>query len=669
MPKELPTYLKREAHHGQRITSGIPEPGSQLDRRATVVTIDKEKRTLELSFSSEIEVKRWAGFIEVLDHSPDAADLLRLNARGPLLFNHDLDEVIGVIESAEIASDRKGRALVRFGNSARAKEVWDDVQDGILSNVSVGYRIHEIKLKESRENGDDVYVVTRWEPYEISIVSAPADTSVGVGRSAQPTKPEPKKDSLMNRDQMIAWLAARGIQVAADIADTELVRMVTEYKPATPTPAPAQRSIQVGEDNSDAVKTERKRMAEIMAAGKQFKLGELAERFVTEGKSLDEFRAAALDEISKRTASFRESQSPIGLSDRETRSFQFLRLVRALCDPTNKKLRDAAGFELEAVEAAAAIHKKATQRDAKGIIIPNDILRSRLIQGERDIVSIKDGAGYTGTGSNTVQTQLLASSYFELLREASTIMRLGTTLGGLVGNLDIPKEAADGDNAGWIGEDDEAPVSEITFGKISLTPKTVATTGSVTREMLMQSSLDVEAIFRRSLARAVARKIDYAGYYGDGTSNAPVGIRETDGVNYKPFTGDNPTFPELVDMETLIATENLDPRSARYVFNAAMRGYLKQTKKFSTDATSMIMLENGEVNGYGHEMTNRIATGQVFFGDFAELLIGMWGGLDIVVDPYTHSNRGRIRMSLFQTVDFEVRRPEAFTFGARSTLS
>lgn len=651
--KGLPAFQTREAPTGARITSGIPQPGAEFNRLASVVTVDKDKRTLELSFSSEIEVKRWPGFIEVLDHGREAVDLTRLNARGPLLFNHDLDKVVGVIESAEIGSDRKGRAVVRFGNSERAREVWQDVQDGILSNVSVGYRIHEIKLSESRENGDDVYVVTRWEPYEISIVSAPADTSVGVGRSVQPSKTNSEIHPM--KDKLIAACAARGITLKGDETEDQLLALLGTK------PEPEVRTIEVVRDNSDAAKAERQRAADILAAGKQFKAEDLAQRAVAEGKTLDQFRTELLDEVNKRQAAFREAGAPLGLSDKEVRQFQFLRLIRSLTDPQSKKFRDEAAFELEVTEAARS-HRK----QARGTVIPVDVLRAPLsAEARRDIVSIKTGAGYTGTGDNTVQTTLLASSFFELLRNRATIMQLGTVLGGLVGDFDMPKQATNAANAAWIGEDDEAPVRAMTFGQISLRPKTVAAYGQITRKMLMQSSLDVEALLRRDLAASMAQAIDYAGYYGDGTSNAPVGIKETAGINSIDFAAANPTWVELVNMETEIEADNINPASARYVFNARMKGHCKTTQKFPATPTGATIWEGNGVNGYGAEITNQIANGHVFFGDFSELIIGMWGGLDIVVDPYTESKRGRIVITNFQDVDFEVRRPEAFTFGVQ----
>jgi HK97 family phage major capsid protein/HK97 family phage prohead protease len=634
-------------------------PGEEGRRIMSVEKIDADKRTVELSFSSDIEVKRW-GMIEVLDHSPKAVDLSRLNAGGPLLFNHDLDEVLGVIERAWLDGTGKGRALVRFSKRQDAEEVWQDIQDGILKNVSVGYRINEVKLKETRDDGTDVYLVTKWEPYEISIVTAPADPSVGVGRTLQ-TPQQPEKPISPMKDKLIAACAARGITLKGDETEDQLLSLLG----TKPEPTPAKRSIEVGEDHSDAVKAERQRMADITAAAKKLKLNELGERFVTEGKSIDEFRAAALDEITKRATAFKESHTPIGLNDKEARSFQFLNLVRSLADPQNKGLREAAAFEFEVCEAARS-HRK----NARGTVVPVDVLHKPLSeQARRDIISIKTGSGYTGTGGETVQTTLLASSFYELLRNRTSIMRLGTILGGLVGDIDIPKQLTNAANAEWIGEDEQAPNKQMTFGSISLSPKTVACYGHVTRKMLMQSSLDVEALLRRDLAAAMSQAIDLAGYYGDGTGNAPKGIRYSDGVNALYFGASAPTYAELVEMETLIEEANLDVAASRYVHNARMKGTFKTTKKVAGSSTETFLWEGNGVNGYASDVTNQIENGHVFFGDFSELLIGMWGGLDIIVDPYTQSSRGRIVVNNFQDVDFEVRRPEAFVFGTTLAAS
>lgn len=152
------------------------------NRGAEVTGVDRTARTVDLAFSSEAEVSRWFG-IEVLSHDAEAVDLSRLNDGGAVLDNHDLAQHLGVVVHAWVDPDRKCRAVVRFGSSASADAMLQGIADGIKRHVSVGYRILEVKLTEERE-GVDVYTVTRWEPYEISIVPVPADTTVGIGRSA-----------------------------------------------------------------------------------------------------------------------------------------------------------------------------------------------------------------------------------------------------------------------------------------------------------------------------------------------------------------------------------------------------------------------------------------------------------------------------------------------------
>ena len=123
-----------------------------------------------------------------------------------------------------------------------------------------------------------------------------------------------------------------------------------------------------------------------------------------------------------------------------------------------------------------------------------------------------------------------------------------------------------------------------------------------------------------------------------------------------------PSFGKLVDMETAIATDNADVQGTNYVANAKFRGYAKQTEKFST--TGATIWEPGNtVNGYGCEITNQIADGDVFFGNFMDLIVAMWGGLEITVDPYSNSKKGRLRIVAFQDVDFALRRTESFCLG------
>lgn len=631
--------------------------------------VDKAARTVELTFSSDIELERWPGMIEVLSHASDAVDLTRLLNGAPLLFNHDHDEYIGVIETATIGADRKGRAVVRFSENEDGEKIWRDVQAGILRNVSVGYRILEVKLTEERENGVDVYTVSRWEPYEVSIVTVPADVTVGIGRDARsffaksPTTP--KSEIVMNRAQIIAMLRQLNVSFAETATDDELSALLQRSLPASaptsipaPASAPAAPITTGAEQRNQGDSGERDRVRSIFAAGRQYDAVDLAQDAVERGHSVEQFRTALIDHIDKRNKSVVDGTKPVGLTEKEARSFSFTKLFRALtCEPEQrKKYNDEAAFELDACRAAT---DKLTHRSAHGTVIPTDVLMQPLL-GQRNITGAQTASGYINAGTNSIQTLLLTSSFIDLLRNRSFLMSVVTELSGLVGNIDIPKQLT-GPAAEWIGEDTAGSPTGITFGLVSLRPRTMTSRTEITRKLLMQNSLGVEALLRADMVKVMALELDRAGLYGSGLSNQPLGLAGTSGINTGTWAAANaPTFAELVAMETSIAQDNADVQGMAYAFNAGLRGRFKTTTKFGSGTETTIWEPGDTVNGYATQVSNVLTNSDVFFGNWADLLIGMWGGLDVTVDPYTHSDKGRIRITNFQDVDFAVRRPESF---------
>jgi len=236
----------------------------------------------------------------------------------------------------------------------------------------------------------------------------------------------------------------------------------------------------------------------------------------------------------------------------------------------------------------------------------------------------------------------------------------------LVGDIDIPKELTSMSTA-WIGEDEDAPQTDIDFGVIGLRNKTISARGAVTRKLLKQSSIDVEALIRMSVAKAIALEIDRAGIYGDGTNNQPIGIVPTNNINAVNFsTASKPTYAEIVEMETQIAADNADIGTMLYMLPATMRGHLKTTQKFDGTNGNPIWESGNTLNGYQTEVTNQILGTDIIFGNFSDLYVGMWGGLELTVDPYTKAETGRIKINAFQDVDFEVARPESFCLGRYS---
>ena len=575
-------------------------------KRSELTTFDEvEERTYEFPFSSEFPVARYFGN-EILSHEGESADLSRLNDGAPLLFNHNPERVIGVVERAYIdGNKRRGYARVRFSRNAFAQEILGDVKDGVLRNVSFGYSIDKM---EERGSGD--YVATAWSPYEISVVSIPADNTVGIGRSLVP---------------------------APDAAS------------AAPSPDPLPPMENTAPDlavvRAEAVEAERTRISSISALCTKHRMADLGQQLVESGRSIDEARAAVLDKLNVPQETVNMSAAEIGLSAQESRRFSFLRAINYLANPTDRSAREAAAFEIEASDAAAA----KLGRQSRGITIPQDVLR-------RDL-----NVGTASAGGNLVATELDAGSFIDLLRNASALDQAGATvLTGLTGNVAIPRQSGAG-TAYWVAESGAPTESQQTVDQVSLTPKTVAAFTDYSRRLMLQSSIDVENMIRTDLATVLALKIDLAGLYGTGSNSEPLGLKLTTGIGTEDFAADAPTFAEVVALESDVATANALMGSPVYLMNAAMRGNLKTTKK---DAGSGIfIMENGEVNGYAGVLSNQVAAKDLWFGNFADLIIGYFSGLDLMVDPYTHSTSGTVRVVAMQDVDIAVRHPESFSRG------
>jgi len=644
-----------------------------LSRLAEVREVDAEARTVELAFSSELEVERFFG-IEVLSHDPASVRMARMEGGAALLVNHDWDDQIGVVESARIDSDKRGRAVVKFGRGVRADEIFQDVVDGIRRHVSVGYLIHKIEI-EDRAGQADMVTVTDWEPFEVSIVAVAADPSVGVGREMgsgeppeEPGAPAADTDDTIADDGRAAQSQTRSDAMEKILRDGagNLVRAlvdgdgkITEVLETLEEAGEATRQGQAAGSSAERV-----RVRSIMEMGEKYGADDLARDFVKDGKGADEFQRALLDHVDggRRSASPLSDRHNVGLSDSERDSFSFIRAIRALSDPTNRRAQEAAAFEFEASEAAA----QAMGRSAEGIMVPPEVLT-------RAVNTDTSGTAAGDTGGNAIATTLQSQSFIEMLRNRAAFMRLATPLSGLVGNIDIPLQSS-GASGYWIGEDDDATEDGLELGQLSMSPKTVAAFSEITRKLLKQSSMDMEALVRRDLATALALTIDTAGFYGTGSGNQPKGIKNYSGINAVDFAGAAsgggaalPTYEEVVQMESAIASDNADVNSMAYAMGSGMRGHMKTTERFS-GSNGMPIWENGNtVNGYRSEVTNQIVPGDLFFGNWADVVVGMWGGLDITVDPYSNSKKGRLRIVTMQDVDILLRRVESFCYGSDAT--
>lgn len=574
----------------------------------------EDERTVEFSFSSETPVRRWFGN-EVLSHDSKAVDLGRMNDGAPVLFNHDPDRVIGVVERAWIDGEkRRARALVRFSRNAFAEEVLADVRDGVLRNISVGYSI------DTAEEREDNIVITRWQPHEVSVVSVPADPTIGIGRS-----------------------------LATEVA-------VTAATPPVPSPTTMEDNTpNLEEVRAQAFAEERSRVASITALCREHNV-DLSQSLIERGASKEQAMAEVLEEIGKRAkqpatakpvAAQPVAQSAeIGLTEKEQRSYSFVKAIRAMAYPNDRAAYEDAAFERE---VSAAVEQR-TGKSAQGYLVPDDVLRRDLT------VSTGSAAG------DLVFTDARPGSFIELLRNRLALNTLGVTmLTGLNGPVAIPRQTG-APTAYWVAEKGAPSESNPTVDQVNLTPKTLGAYTEFSRRLVLQSSIDVEQMVRNELATVIALEIDRAALYGLGNTNQPLGLKLVTGINTENFGAAAPTYAELVSMETKVAADNADIGAMSYVTNSTIYGGFKTTEKASSTA-QFVLEPGGTVNGYGVVRSNQVATGDVFFGVWSQMLMGMWGALDLQVNPYALDTSGGVRVTALQDVDIAVRHPEAFCRG------
>lgn len=560
----------------------------------------ESERSVPVVLSTEYPVERTWG-IEVLDHHPDSVDLSR--APLPLIESHDNSQInIGLVDDLRVVN-KKLRGTLKLGFSARAEEIWTDIKAGIIRNVSIGYEI----IKQITEPNGVVRVI-QFMPYELSLVSTPADPLSGINR-------------------------CKGIQM------TEAVEKIPrgERKRA-----------------NAQLMAEKERIDEIREVGKFFEAPELAQQWIDSGDSADGFRLM-MHERAKRE--FVPAVSPdigrghefYGIDQRDLKRFSIRKAVLACIDPS-KFARDA-GFE---IEVSNHIAQQRGKELASGFHVPLSLPQ------QRDIT-------FAGTGSNLVSTDHMAGEFIDVLRNRSILMRLPTTkLSGLQGNVAIPTKTGTS-TAYWIDNDGSALTeSDPAFGQVTLTPKTVGGLVDITRRTLMQSSPSVEALIQEDLADMLAVEIDAKGIAGDGTGNTPVGTLNTAGIGSTTYAnGGSPDFADIVALEGTIASANADGSSIAYLVTPQLMTKLKSTD-VGTDTGQFVYTTGkepgqGRMNGLPAYYSGNVPAGYAIAGNWASLIVAEWGSMEIDVDPYgTNFASGTVSIRAFMDVDFNVRHAGAF---------
>lgn len=581
-----------------RSLPGLPVGVERSQRRLATfdrATVNADARTVELAFSSELPVERWWG-VEILGHEAAEIDQSFIGSgTAPLLVDHNARDLVGVVEAVTLGADRKMRARVRFGRGARAEEVMGDVADGIRANVSVGYELLELRLIAEEKGKPPVYRC-RWKPIEVSLVSIPADPTVGVGRDGAPTiAAQPKRTAHM------------------------------QPNPAPPGGAP---------DDFARRERERREIMELAELAGELELGRDA---IVRGTQLEAFRA----ELIARRGERRPLLSPTGTPFADTGDrhldgalgeFSLLRLVAGASQP-------GSGVDWGRERELSTELARRSGRRFRGFAVPRSVLHAPLPQGART-VSTTAPAG--GPGSNLIQTTNDGAQFIDLLRANVVIQELGATiLSSMVGNVDIPRQSGAA-IAAWIAEDSPITVSDPTFGKVSLTPKHVAGIVEISRNMMLQPSISMEQVVRDDLAKQIALALDTAAVNGSGASNQPRGVMNQAGIGVVAMgtNGAALTFDAAADLMGAVADVNAERGAVGFLTNTKVRRAAAKLKDTQGRPLGMDVVFQGMPRAFSNVVPSNLTKGTgtnlsaMLYGNWRELLIADWGPLDIMVNPY-----------------------------------
>ena len=291
-----------------------------------------------------------------------------------------------------------------------------------------------------------------------------------------------------------------------------------------------------------------------------------------------------------------------------------------------------------------------------------------------------------------VPNEILAG-YIELLRAESVVMGMGATvLDNLTGiPVTLPKQTG-GATGYWVGENEQITSSELTTGMISLTPKKVGALVKISNETLKYTNPSAEALIRNDLFTTIALKIDYTCLKGSGSANEPTGIANVSDINTVAIgtSGGAPTFDLLYDMQYALQEDNAYRGKLGYLFHPATRRRLVKTKvaQFTTDTDGEYIIqpmtsESSLVSWMGHpyKMTTQIPINltkgnstnctEIYFGNWAEMIIGMWGGIELMASKETSTafEYDQTWVRILQSIDIQVRHAQSFCLINDATIA
>lgn len=584
--------------------------------------IDETDRTVELSFASEIPVVRdikGTLYNEILLCSPENVDLSRLNDGAPVLVEHDAMRQVGIVENARVDMDKVCRATVRFSALGTANTIFGMILEGIRPKVSVGYNILDYYL-----DGNDL-IVSKWQPYEVSSVSTPADNSVGVGRSLnsndeitledQPQMEPEQKEELVQEVEVIEEVQEEEVPVQEESeevveAESEVIEEVQEVQPELV----EERSIAVTDIQESINKeVEANRIRELQSISSV--LGVSTEEAIKNGVSVEDFK--------------RSLNTDNKSIDKDIKKMEKKSLI-------NEGLRSLKGeaHDLESFE-----------KGARGY---NADLNA-MVRSTADTTSTVTAAGLV--------KEELADSYIRQLLARTVLGELPVTVfGGLAGrgNFSIPRAKGMNPSAKFYNEDEAVTDGFETFDKITLKPRMFAAGIKITKAMLL-SNAATERYVTDELLRQCSNGLESAVFAQIATT---VPVKQT-AVSGQVSGADVQAAIEA------ISAKNVDINRCVAIVHPSMLAKLRQTAVLNnTAAVAMVaghrydMWLNDEVRVIESTF---VAADTILIGDFSELIFANWNeGQELDFDDTTYRAAQTIAIRSFQYLDVAIAHEEAF---------
>ena len=563
---------------------------------------------------------------EVLEISDTSIDFTRLvDQRSPLLFEHDMEKQIGVVDKAWIENE-KLYVAVRFSRSKFAQEILADIKDDIRRNVSIGYIVNDYQIINV-ENEIPTMLVKNFTIYEVSIVSAPADPFVGVNRNLKiglNTMENNEENNEEVKTQEDVVVEAVDETKVCNVEETkEIVEETVEKTPVEETKEEVVEEV-VQEENNDEAE-------EIRAAGELAGEEELAEECIKGKKSLEDFKNLV------------KSKRNINSNKNDKKDIQM------------KKYFSIS----KAIRNACTQYKGDTSKDFETQIIA-DNKRSLGIGEEYDVVISRRALAPTATnGQELITGEYLPQEFVPALRPATALSKTGYRIIPSTGHSVSFAVVTQGSTAKMYDLDGNLEDGDLKFATKELKPRKAGVCVPIPYSLLLQASPEIDAIVSDDIVKALDELRDNMALIGTGENNQPVGIAKTVGVNNVPVSSIF-TYEGVCDAERLIRDSNDMSDNLFWVMNSKNYAKFKTTLKDDVAGAEYLMVD-GKINGYEAVINNSLDDNTIILGNFDELVITDFDGLMLKVDDITFVKKGAVQIIATCAFDCICRRPASFT--------